>query len=500
MLRRLVRSNRSTVKAREGNASASKPAFERLEPRQLMAVSPVLAGAKIKTVNLFSGGVSSNQSVITIPFSGDINLVDVTKIRMYAYAINPISAKLGQIKKTIHVTAASILPTDINGDGTQEHIFLSLTTDRLVRKNSTIVLNSGGLTDKNGDTLATQTLHVVKGQNRERFTLACRAFVPTDFTRFTNDIFASSPSPAAAGGTIDEPTATAALLAFLNKKVTLGLITQAKEDATMTRYSSTAAKGTIPDHNLRAALFSLVGTFAEGAIASWLDGANVTGKPYTVIAFQDPGDATVPVAKTSVRAIDGRLRTVFRPEYSGESFVALSDWVAHEALHQDNQFGLQEEVVATTFGTLIAAQQAQVDSSFMKTPTKLVNMENDALLALVNSGRASFPYPGVKNGNMINFAAGVFQGQKLPSEDGGGVYTSVDDFLRRGYVLRGSPSGATPGNSLLNQYYATVTTKTAAANMQFSDQIISDLDSLQVAMGTHATIVVAQALRVALIS
>ena len=53
----------------------------------------------------------------------------------------------------------------------------------------------GALHDMNGDSVATQTVKTVKGQNRERFTLANRAFVPGDFTRYTPDIFTSSPTP-----------------------------------------------------------------------------------------------------------------------------------------------------------------------------------------------------------------------------------------------------------------------------------------------------------------
>jgi hypothetical protein len=203
------------------------------------------------------------------------------------------------------------------------------------------------------------------------------------------------------------------------------------------------------------------------------------------------------VAETSARPSDGRLRTVFQPEFKGESFLALSDYVAHEALHQDNVFTLQEEDVATTFGHLIAAQQAQVDSSFLKTPTKLVNGINDALLALVNSGRTIFPYVGVKNAPMLGAAAGVFKGQATAS-DAGGVYVSFDDYIRRSYIQRGAPSGNSAGNALLNAYYTAVTGKTAAANMQFSDQIITDIDSFQSPVGTHAAIVIAQALRLSL--
>jgi hypothetical protein len=485
MLSRLMRNRRPSGPASKGKA----PAVESLETRVLMAVSPVFAGTKIKGVNLSANGISTNQTLITVPFTGNINIADVTKIQLRGYASNPQSATLGQVKKVVNVVSATVLAAD--------HSYLQITTDRLMRKGGSIIFYSGALKDDNGDTLADQTVKTVKGQNKERFTLACRMFSVTNFNRFTPDIFASAATPTTASNTIDETTATNALKAFLDKKVVLGLITQAKEDATMTRYSSAAAKGTIPDHNLRAALFSLVGTFAEGAIASWLDGANVTGKPYTVIDFQDPGDSSVEVAKTTARPSDGRLRTVFRPEFKGEPFQVLSAWVAHEALHQDNTFGLQEEVAAVTFGTLINAEQAQVDNSYLKGQSVLVNKENDKLLALLNSGQTIFPYVGVLDGPNLNKSGGVFAGQVTPS-DGGGVYKSFNDYIKRLYIARGSPSGNSPGNALLNSYYNTVTGKTAAANMQFSDSIITDIDAFQSALGTKAALGIANVFRLKL--
>ena len=472
---------------RRHTSLAPTVAVEQLEKRELLATSPVFAGTKIKVVNLSSNGVSTNQSMITIPFTGNIQILDASKIQLRGYAIRPDSASgTAQVKKVINVVNAQLLSSD--------HSFLQITTDRLMRKGGKIILYAGGLADTNNDQLAEQTLVSPKGQNKERFTLACRAFVPTNLNRFTNEIFTGSGAGAAASNTVDETTATNALTAFLDKKKALGLIDSTKEAATLARFSSTAAKGTIPDHNLRAALFSLVGTFAEGAIASWLDGNNLTGKPYTIIAFQDPGDATVEVAKTTARPSDGRLRTVFRPEFSGESFQALSAWVAHEAIHQDNSFGLQEEVAAVTFGTLIYAQQAQVDNSFVKTGTRLVNLENNKLLALLNSGKTIFPYVGVNPGPILNSTGGVFQGQKAAA-DGGGVYTSFNDYVRRLYIARGSPSGNTPGNALLNAYYNAVTGKTASASMQFSDQIITDIDAFQSPEGTKAAIAAAAALK-----
>src|SRR5439155_13446471 len=465
MLRRLVRSLRSASAASPASPAAPRPArqgptVERLEERQLLATSPILGGGKIKVYNIFNGNLLTNSSRVVIPFSGNVNLVDASKIQLRGYAINPQSASgTAQIKKVINVVSAAVIPAD--------HRFIEIFTDRLVRKGGKIFLYAGGLQDDNGDFLAEQTLILPKGQNKERFTLACRMFVPTNLNRLGNDIYAAAPTPATANNVIDETTATANLKAFLDKKVVLGLITQAKEDATMTRYSSAAAKGTIPDHNLRAALFSLVGTFAEGAIASWLDGTNVTGKPYTTITFQDPGDPTVEVAKTTARPSDGRLRTVFLPTFQGEPFQALSAWVAHEALHQDNLFTLQEEVAAVTFGTLIYAEQGAVDPNFLKAGTALVAKENNKLLAFVNSGKTIFPYVGVLEAPNLNANLGVFPGQKAAA-DGGGVYTSYNNYIRRLYLLRGAPSGNTAGNPLLNQYYTAVTGKAATANMQFS--------------------------------
>jgi hypothetical protein len=513
MLARLARSLRNrkqqTNQAARAAAAASNrvaaPTLEKLENRQMLAVSPVVAGTKIKGFNQSVNNISTNSTVIIIPFTGDINLVDATKIRLFGYAINPLSANLGQVKKTVNVTNAQVLALDANGDGTVDHSLLQLTTDRLMRKGGTIILNEGALTDKNGDTLATQTLKTIKGQNKERFTLANRLFTMTDHTRFTNDIFADA-NPANASTAPADATVTANLTTFLGQKVTAGIITQAQADAALTRYNSDAAKGTIPDANLRAALFSLTGTFAESAISSYLDGTNITGKPYTIITFQTPTDTTVPVAQTSVRASDGRLRTIFWPKFAGESFIALSAHLAHEALHQDTSTGLQEEETANIFETLIYAQQIQAQilagtkpvSTVMSQNTALVNLENDKLGSFIQSGRTIFPYPGVLDApHTINLSSGVFPGQKTPG-DSQGVYTGFDNFIQRIYKERGSVSQNTPGLPILKTYYDAVTGGNLAANAQFSNTIINGIDSFQNVIGTHLAIQIAQGLRMGL--
>jgi hypothetical protein len=468
---------------------------EPLEKREMLAVSPVVAGTKIKGINLSSGGVSTNQTLITVPFTDNIVLSNVGLIRMFGYALNPESANAtAQVKTTVHAVSAQVIDSDENNDGVQEHKYLQITTDRLMRKNGTIIFNEGSLTDANGDVLATQTRKTVKGQNKERFTLACRAFRPggVALAKMSNAIFDASPTPTTASTAPADATVQANLDNFLGKKVTLGVISQAQKDAAMTRYAS--ASGIFPDANLRAALISLTGTFAEPAIASYLDGANLTAKPYTIVTFANPDDSTVPVAQTSVRATDGRLRTIFKTEFRGEPFQALSAWLAHEAIHQDTSIGLQEEIAATVVETLIYAQQAQTDAAFMNAGTKLTALENEKAFALINSGRAIFPYVGLSNGPIIGAGAGVFPGQKAPA-DGGGVYTSFENFVKRAYLSRGAVSQSTATNPLWLAYYKNITGKDAPANQAFGDALIADIDSFQATVSTRQAIQLAREFR-----
>ncbi|HEX8524986.1 MAG TPA: hypothetical protein VF669_22235, partial [Tepidisphaeraceae bacterium] len=274
---------------------AKHPMLEVLEARQLMAVSPIVAGTKVSTGNLASGGVATNQSLITIPFSGPINIAAKSGIQLRGYAINPLTGS--QKKIVIGVVNATL---------SKDRKSLAITTDRMMRKGGTISWNATTLKDDKGNFLAAQSVKSIKGQNKERFTLANRGFKPTDLTKFTKATYAGAPDVSPNGTAVPEATARANLKAFLDKKVSLALITGTKRDQMMTRFDSATTKSIVPDPNMRAALLSLVGTLAEGAIASMLDGANPSGKAYTVVDFDVPPDTSVPVAQTVVRS-DGRL-------------------------------------------------------------------------------------------------------------------------------------------------------------------------------------------------
>src|SRR5206468_8650977 len=129
--------------------------------------------------NLFNTttNVSLNESIITIPFSGNVNIADQSKLQVRGYAINPLTGK--QRKMVVGVLKAEIVPAD--------HRFLQITTDRLMRKGGKIILYSGGLKDDSNNLLAEQTVASTQGQNIQRFTLACRSWFLTDMTKYSNN-------------------------------------------------------------------------------------------------------------------------------------------------------------------------------------------------------------------------------------------------------------------------------------------------------------------------
>src|SRR5205823_10672761 len=197
---------------------ATKPArpamIEPLEGRQMMAVSPIIAGVKVKTQNLFgTNNISLNESLLTIPFTGNINIADASKLQVRGYAINPLTGH--QRKMVIGVISASVLAAD--------HRFLQITTDRLMRKGGKIILYSGALKDDSNNLLAEQTVAAVKGQNIQRFTLACRSWFLTDMTKYSNSLFPASPTPTTANVEPSDSDVLSNLSGFLQKKVDLGI-------------------------------------------------------------------------------------------------------------------------------------------------------------------------------------------------------------------------------------------------------------------------------------
>ena len=133
--------------------------FEPLERREMLSVSPAVANVnKIKVKNLFdANGVSINQSLVSIPFSMGIRLVDASKIAVRGYAIDPLTGK--QKKLPISTSDIHVDPTTTN--------YLIIHTDVLMRKNGgKILINDGALTDTKGRAISAMNLSSPKGQNK----------------------------------------------------------------------------------------------------------------------------------------------------------------------------------------------------------------------------------------------------------------------------------------------------------------------------------------------
>ncbi len=445
--------------------SPVRPALlEQLEKRELMAA--VVLEPNIRLRNTSAGGFSTNQSVLTVLLTEKVNIANPNLIQVRGYAINPIAG--GQKKLVINVVDVQVVPSP---EG-EEFGYIQLTTDRLMRKGGRIYFYAGSLTHQaDGSAVAEQIVRSPKGQNKERFTLASRAFRPTDINLFSQSIYPDASAPTIQNGAVSDATAKADLTAFLAAKIADGVITGARRDAALAGYDNALNRSTIPDHNIRAALFSLTGTLAESAISTFLTANNASGAPYTILEFQDTTNPGIIIAET--RLLDnGRLRLRIKTDFRGENFAAISTILAHEAVHQDAVFSIQEEVIANIFQDVVYAQQLDTDPNIATEGSGLVKILNTQQLALLNSGRGIFPLVGTLAAPIRNSEQGVFP---FAADVTGGDYVSYADYLTRLYVARGGTSGTTPGNTALETYYDNFVSTGAAGN--FSDKIITALDT-----------------------
>jgi hypothetical protein len=255
-----------------------------------------------------------------------------------------------------------------------------------------------------------------------------------------------------------------------------------------------------PSANLRAALASLVGTVGEPAIGQYTTGANVTGKAFTVVDFSTEVSNAASIAETTGNPVTKRIRTLFKTSFKGESFLALAPMLAHEAVHQDLvggtpdlPDGINEEEFATTVETMVWSQILVNDASPADDHTALSTHLNTDILAILNSGLALFPRVGVYNAP-INGTGGVLPGSKTPT-DGGGIYTSFENYVRRIYVARNFGDTDTTGNSYARTVQNNITLRSDSSNFTFSDSRITFYDNSQQIISDKSAVKLANILR-----
>lgn len=451
------------VALRRSDSPVVRPALvELLEKRELLSAEVVDQNIRVRHVSV--DGVMINQSVLRIPTTEKVDIADANQIQVRGYAIDTLNPNL-QKKIIINVVKAEVIE---HNEG--EYGIIEVTTDRMMRMGGSIFFYEGALTNRSDGSPVPEdlTVRAPKGLNKERFTMACRAFRPTDADFFHSTMYTGASAEIVADGTPTDEQVTAELTAFLDEKMARGLLNPSRRDAALRLYDNPDNRIRIPNHNLRAAIASLRGTLAEEAVDAFLGNANVTGMPYTYIDFAPTSDAAV-IADTTMTS-QGRLEIRIKPTFSGEHFAALSAVLAHESVHQDSNFKIQEEIIANMIGDIVYAQQIDLDPTIASEGTSLVKTLNTQQIALVNSGRTLYPVVGLLNGPILHNSRGVFPFGKLIPD---GKYTSYTNYLVRQYESRGGEGGNSPGNQTLDTYVAKFDGQPAG---DFGDNLLNRLD------------------------
>jgi hypothetical protein len=452
MLRTLL-GMKKTVSTTHAPATADMT-VDGLEPRRMMAASNLqVLGVRISRIS-DPDGTPLNSSRITVSFGRNgapsaIRLGDASRIRNFGYATDLLSEN-GQRRVRVRFTAS------ITGSGV-----LTLVSDRLIRRNSRLLILEGALRDRrgndiirNGSTRAS-TITLRGGVSKARFTLAQRGWTPSDLSYFSRDVFAAAPVPTTASTQPSSTTIRTNLVAYFDAKVARGLITADQRTSALALYDSTATAGIVPDANLRAALVSLTGTVAEPAISSVLNRQNVTNRNWSSITFSSSISADAPTGETKISST-GRLYTYIRPTYAGEPFQVLAGIVAREVMRQDSAGdsngnlpdSQDESIVLSTVETVVYAQNVLLQPVVAGNGTLLINRANERLLALLNSGDRAFPYGGIFQAPNRNSTGNVFNGA-ITNPGGYGNNTPVrsfEDWIRREYAFRNFAAGATNSN------------------------------------------------------
>lgn len=446
--------------------------IENLEDRRLMA-------ATIRSTDVLGiaagDGTKANGNDIIVRFSSPAQgTPDTSKMRMFGYAYNTLNG--GNDKKTINILSASI-----NSSGQ-----LVLRTDVQVRKGAQLTLNAGAVKDgTNAD--ITGDVRTKKGLNRDRFTLALRAFRPNNKAFFGSDKITGGTTPVVANTAASESTVRAQLDAFLTKKVNNEkTITADQKTAALANFDSTTNKAIVPAHNLRAAICSLVGTIGEPAINFYFGTANSTGKTPILVTFDGTQISSGATVAEGTYTSSKRFKLIFNPNYAGEHFAVLAGRLAHEAMHDDafnnHVDSAQEEGINNFVETVVYAQQILVDFTIaQQQQTQYALYANYRLMLALNSGDQQFPRVGLSDapikGGVANpgFNFNYTGSQTLSAQNMTSFYADVkQEFAARGVLEKAENLTITTETTRAILNKLTGNTYTSATN--FGTNLIKDID------------------------
>ena len=457
--------------------AATAPTFETLEGRKLLDASPVTAG---KTDVLFQSdadGTRANRDIVVVNFTDEINVdrngiygpEESNSFNIVGYGVNPIS---GRQKKIL----APVTDVYVNPDDRRQ---LYIETSTITDKFSRIYIYGDLVTDNNGDTIEVTPANysgrnqiiTEKGASKWRYTLAQRQFRPFVDDYFNRSVFNDAEAPGS-GITKTEAEYRADMNFILReRRDNFGTVTDADIADANERFDG-FGKLQIPDPAIRAGLLSNYGTVGEDAIYAIMDGANDTGRPWTIVAFDGERSADVVVAET-VRD-EGRMRTLIRDDFVGENFLVWGAVLAHEAMHQDFVNTQTEEIIANAAEAFVWFQHLETYGIAGRTQTTLVNELNTALLGLMNSGDAQFPRVGLRTAPM-EFANNIYVGG---TGAGNTNQPNIVEELRREYADRNFGQGQPPMNDYALKVVEAITgvDRNDFPNLLFSEGVIDVMD------------------------
>lgn len=443
--------------------------IENLENRQLLASS--IKGTDVRLI-VNSDGTKENGNTIVVRFNSNISgTTDISKMRMFGYAYNTLNG--GNDKKTINILNATVT------DGR-----LVLTTDVQVRKGAQLDLSPGAVSDLTNSSKV--SIRTSKGLNRDRFTLALRAFKPNEKSYFSSARIVGGVNPTTANTAASESAVLAQLTSFLNKKKnTEKSITQAQYDSALANYNSAANKEIVPAHNLRAAIVSLVGTIGEPAINFYFGTANSTGKTPLLVTFDGTQISSGATVAEGTYTSSARFKLIFNPNYAGEHFAVLSGRMAHEAMHDstDRTNSQDEEVICNFVESTIYAQQAVTDYTITRSGTLYTTYANYRLMLAINSGDHQFPRVGTAKAPIKGGIANP--GFAFTSPYNGTGMESFDKDVRAEFIARNvADKPPTASNEVSRAILKNLTGNTyTAATGTFGDNVLHDIDIGQDTLG-----------------
>lgn len=422
-------------------------------------------------------GTRDNKSKVVVPYNQAIQIKDKSKITLQATAYNPATNSNKTV--TIPILSVSVDPTNNKN--------LIINTGEMVPKGAKLTIANGALTTPANTAIPGQT-SIIQNSNlaASDFSLTRRGFKPSNINLFTKDAFPNATTaPNAPVTSYTETTMKNDLQAFLQKKKNAGKITSSQMTDAMNKFSAASTKAIVPDPKVRAALFSLVGTSESGAIDAILTSSNQSGKPFKNVDFNS---AVTGSYASSTGNPDGTRSLKLSPSIKGESFQAIGSIIAHEALHQDNVNGQNEEVLADTARTTAWAENLLIDPSLANKNTLLVRDNNTLLLAMLNSGNNGYPKVGITSTPQMQTGATAVKSKVFVG--GSESYLSLDNYIRTGASLGGIQDVDTVGNSYLNDFVSKMNRTNSSGNgfnrttrdsLDKGQQAISNQDALKLA-------------------